>query len=113
VTGQLDAYVDFANRFYRDIRPLVEDSFINAGRGIVLGVCPYDFAGALLIAQEAGCTVTDAYGEGFDDVLLLDSSVSNHRSVIAAANAELHEQFLSFFTTRIEQYEKLLSARKK
>ncbi len=112
VSGQLDACIDIANRFYRDIRPVVEDSFINAGRGIVLGVCPYDFAGALLIAQEAGCTVTDAYGKGFDDVLLLDSSVVNHRSVIAAANQELHEKLFNFFDTRIEHYKRLLSGRK-
>ena len=112
VSGQLDACVDFANRFYRDIRSVVEDSFINAGRGIVLGVCPYDFAGALLIAQEAGCTVTDAYGKGFDEVLLLDSSISNHRSIIAASNAELHQQLFEFFDARIKQYEKLLAGRK-
>ncbi len=113
VSGQLDACIDIANRFYRDIRPVVEDSFINAGRGIVLGVCPYDFVGALLIAQEAGCTVTDAYGKDFDDVLLLDSSVVNHRSVIAASNRELHEQLFKFFDARIEHYKRLLSRRKK
>lgn len=112
VSGQLDACIDIANRFYRDIRPVVEDSFINAGRGIVLGVCPYDFAGALLIAQEAGCTVTDAYGKDFDEVLLLDSSVVNQRSVIAAANKELHEQLFNFFDTRIEHYKRLLAGRK-
>ncbi|MDK1021496.1 MAG: inositol monophosphatase family protein [Candidatus Hydrogenedentes bacterium] len=112
VSGQLDACIDIANRFYRDIRSVVEDSFINAGRGIVLGVCPYDFAGALLIAQEAGCTVTDAYGKDFDEVLLLDSSVVNQRSVIAAANKELHEQLFNFFDTRIEHYKRLLAGRK-
>lgn len=112
VSGQLDACIDIANRFYRDIRPVVEDCFINAGRGIVLGVCPYDFAGALLIAQEAGCTVTDAYGKDFDEVLLLDSSVVNQRSVIAAANKELHEQLFNFFDTRIEHYKRLLAGRK-
>lgn len=40
LSGQQDACVDFANRFYRDIRKVVEDHFINAGRGVVLGVCP-------------------------------------------------------------------------
>ncbi len=112
ISGQLDVCVDFANRFYRDIKSVVEDTFINAGRGTVLGVCPYDFAGALLIAQEAGCTVTDAYGEGFDEVLLLDSSISNHRTIIAAANADLHKQFFEYFDTRIRQYEKLLAGKK-
>lgn len=108
VSGQLDACVDFANRFYRDIPTVVEDHFINAGRGAVLGICPYDFAAAILIAQESGCVVTDAYGRSFDDVLLLDSSDSNHRSLIAAANPELHEKLMSFFDTRVQQFENLL-----
>ena len=111
LTGQLDACVDFANRFYRDVPSIVEDSFINAGRGVVLGICPYDFAAAASIAKEAGCTVTDAYGNNFDDVLLLDSSVSNQRSLIAAATPELHEKLLRFFDTRIDQLETLLKQR--
>ena len=111
LTNQLDACVDFANRYLRDIYDAVEDYFINAGRGAILGIAPYDFAGALLIAEEAGCTVTDAYGRGFEDVLLLDSSVANHHSMIAASNPELHEKLMSFFTTRIRQYERLLLRR--
>ena len=111
LTNQLDACIDFANRYYRDIPSVVEDYFINAGRGSVLGVCPYDLTAALLIAQEAGCVVTDAYGDGFDDVLLLDSSVTNQRSVVAAANPKLHKSLLNFIGTRIEQYEALLKKR--
>lgn len=109
ITNQLDACVDVANRYYRDIPDRVEDYFINAGRGKVIGIAPYDMAGALLITQEAGCIVTDAYGNTFDDLLLLDSSKGNHRSLIAAANKPLHEKLLSFFDTRIKQYEELLS----
>jgi len=108
LTGQLDASVDIANRFYRDIPKLVEDHFINAGRGTVVGMCPYDFAAALLIAKEAGCTVTDAYGNSFDDVLLLDSDSSNHQSIIAASNPKLHASLLKFFDASIIQCEKLL-----
>ncbi|MBI4559592.1 MAG: hypothetical protein HY706_18550 [Candidatus Hydrogenedentes bacterium] len=111
LTNQLDACVDFANRYLRDIPAAVRDQFINAGRGIVLGIAPYDIAASLLIAQEAGCTVTDAYGKNFDDVLLLDSSEANHQSMVAAANAELHQKLLSFFDTRINQFEQLLKRR--
>ncbi len=111
LTNQLDACVDFANRYLRDIPDQVMDHFINAGRGIVLGIAPYDIAASLLIAQEAGCAVTDAYGEGFDELLLLDSGESNHRSMIAAANAELHAKLMSFFDTRINQFELLLKRR--
>jgi len=111
LTNQLDACVDFSMRFMRDIPDLVHDYFINAGRGKVIGIAPYDMAAALLIAQEAGCIVTDAYGQGFDDVLLLDSSEGNHQSLIAAANPALHEKLLSFFDTRIRQFEGLLMRR--
>jgi myo-inositol-1(or 4)-monophosphatase len=111
LTGQLDACVDFANRYLRDIPDAVRDHFINAGRGTVLGIAPYDLAASLLIAEEAGCVVTDAYGEGFDDVLLLDSSESNQRSLIAAGNKELHGVLMSFFDARIRQFEELLKRR--
>ena len=105
LTGQLDACVDFANRYYRDIPKLVEDAFVNAGRGYVLGMCPYDFAAALLIVEEAGCVVSDAYGNNFDEVLLLDSSIANQRTLIAATNEALHTKLLTFFDTRITQVE--------
>ncbi len=89
----------------------MEDQFINAGRGTVMGVCPYDFAAGLLVAHEAGCTVTDAFGDTFEDVLLLDSTATNHRSIIGAASAALHEKLFSYFDTRIKQYEMLLKRR--
>ena len=111
LTHQLDACLDFANRFYRDIPSLVKDHFINAGRGTIVGLEPYDLVASLLIAKEAGCVVTDAYGKGFDDVLLLDTSVENQRSVIAAANPELHEKLLTYVDTRIQQLEHLLRRR--
>lgn len=111
VTNQLDACVDFAGRYYRDIPELVKDYFLNAGRGNVLGVAPYDMVAGLLIAQEAGCKVTNAYGHGFDDVMLLDSSPNNHQTIIAAASPELWEKLYSFFDTRITQFENLLKRR--
>jgi myo-inositol-1(or 4)-monophosphatase len=111
LTNQLDACLDFANRFYRDIPSLVKDHFINAGRGTIVGLAPYDLVASLLIAKEAGCVVTDAYGKGFDDVLLLDTSVENQRSVIAAANPELHEKLITYVDTRIQQLEHLLRRR--
>jgi len=111
VSNQQDACVDFANRLYRDVPDLVEDQFINAGRGTVMGVCPYDFAAGLLVAHEAGCVVTDAYGDNFDDVLLLDSTPANHRTIIGATNPALYNKLFSFFDTRIKQYEELLKRR--
>lgn len=111
VMNQLDACVDIANRFLRDIPDLVKDYFINAGRGVILGIAPYDLAAGLLVAQEAGCIVTDAFGKSFDDLLLLDTSVENQRSLIGAANKELHDKLLRFFDVRIQQWERLLHHR--
>lgn len=108
ITGQLDAVVDIANRYYRDIPEVVEDHFINAGRGAILGIAPYDIAASLLIAEEAGCIVTDAYGESLSEVLLLDTSPSNQRSMVAAANKDLHDVLMTFFDKRIKQFETLL-----
>lgn len=113
ITDQMDACVDFAPRFMQDIPDLVRDHFVNAGRGVILGVAPYDFAAALLIAQEAGAIVTNAYGRGFENVLLLDSTPANHQSIIAAANPQLHEKLMIFFDTRIKQIEQLLIRRAK
>ena len=109
LTNQLDACVDFANLFLRDIPSAVQDHFINAGRGATLGIAPYDIAAALLIAEESGAIVTDALGKSFKDVLLLDSSATNHRSLIAAANKELYGKLWSFFDLRIKQFEQLLT----
>ncbi|MBN2311393.1 MAG: hypothetical protein JXR94_20620 [Candidatus Hydrogenedentes bacterium] len=111
LTNQLDACVDLANRYLRDISDAVEDQFINAGRGAIMGIAPYDIAASVLVAQEAGCLVTDAYGESFDEVLLLDSSVGNQRSMIAASNAGLYDKLMSFFDARIRQFEQLLRRR--
>jgi len=111
LTNQIDACLDFANRFHRDIPSLVKDHFINAGRGTIVGLAPYDLAASLLIAQEAGCVVTDAYGRKFDDVLLLDTTVENQRSVIAAANPELHEKLFKYVDMRVQQLEALLRRR--
>lgn len=111
VTGQLDAAIDIATRYIRDIPTVVRDRFINAGRGAVLGIAPYDLAAGLLIAQEAGCVVTDAHGKGFDHILLLDSSEGNHQSMIAASNKELHQKLLIYFDTRIKQVEAALEKR--
>ncbi len=109
LTDQLDACVDVANRYFRDIPERVRDIFQRAGAGRVIGIAPYDLAASLLIAQEAGCTVTDAYGKSFDSVLLLDSSETNHLSLVAAANKELHEKLMEFLNRRIIQIEERLS----
>ncbi|HPU99289.1 MAG TPA: inositol monophosphatase family protein, partial [Candidatus Hydrogenedentes bacterium] len=76
--------------------------------GRVVCMAPYDLAAALLIAEEAGCVVTDAYGKRFDDVLMLDSTESNQLSLVAAANPQLHKKLLEFLDRRIQQIEEKL-----
>ena len=94
VSGQFDAVVDIGNRILRDYPELHQD-FIRAGNGSVIGLFPYDIAAAALIAETAGCKVTDAYGDSLDGVPLLDTSEANIRSCIAASNPVLHEKLLS------------------
>jgi hypothetical protein len=64
-----------------------------------------------MIIEEAGCVVTDAFGDRFDDVLLLDSSPQNHQSIVAATNKSLHAKLLGYYDTRIVQLEELLQRR--
>ena len=42
---------------------------------------------------------------------MLDTGVENQRSMIAAANAELHAKLLTYFDMRIQQWEELLRRR--
>jgi len=94
VTGQLDAVVDVGNRVFREC-PHLRGQFLQAGLGSVMGLFPYDIAAAVLIAQRAGCTVTDAYGNSLDSTFLLDTSEQNIRSCLGASNSVLHEKLLA------------------
>jgi myo-inositol-1(or 4)-monophosphatase len=100
VTGQLDATLDIANRIYRD-RPDTHAAFAAAGLGSIMGLCPYDIAAAVLVAQEAGCTVTDAYGESLDSAPAFTAGPESLRSCIAAANPTLHSFLLQYVNSHI------------
>ncbi len=93
LTGQLAAVLDVGARIMKD-HPWTRDTFIEAGRGKALGLFTYDIAAAALIAIEAGAIVTNAYGESFNDIPLLDTSESNLQTICAASNQELHERLL-------------------
>jgi len=101
VTGQFDAVVDVSNRILRD-HPELQKDFIEAGLGTVIGLFPYDIAAAVLIAEAAGCHVTDAYGNSLGDVPLLDTSETNIRSCVAASNPVLHEKLLAEINERMK-----------
>jgi myo-inositol-1(or 4)-monophosphatase len=86
--------VDVGDRVFRDY-PNLRAQFLQAGLGSVMGLFPYDIAAAVLIAERAGCTVTDAYGNSLDSTFLLDTSEQNIRSCLGASNPVLHEKLLA------------------
>ncbi|MHB1001380.1 MAG: inositol monophosphatase family protein [Armatimonadota bacterium] len=100
ITGQLDAVVDVSNRILQDY-PQLHDHFIKAGIGTVMGLFPYDIAAAVLIAETAGCCVTDAYGNSLGSVALLDTSEENISTCIAASNPILHQKLLARIDNQI------------
>jgi len=106
LTAQFDAVIDIGNRLLRDC-PHLHEQFLDAGFGSVIGLFPYDIAAAVLIAETAGCHVTDAYGEPLGGTALLDTSEENIRSCVAASNPVLHEKLLAVIN---EQMRELVSA---
>ncbi|MCP9962922.1 hypothetical protein LUX05_19005 [Streptomyces somaliensis] len=93
ITGQLDSYVDIGNRVLRD-HPHTEADFLDAGRGSILHLFPYDIAAAVYLAKRCGVTITDAYGDDLGTTALLDLDPMNQKSCIAAATPELHARLL-------------------
>jgi myo-inositol-1(or 4)-monophosphatase len=92
VTGQLDAYVE-PGPLLLDV-PGMREQFERVGGGSVLNNSPYDLAAAALCATEAGAVVTDARGDPLDDRPLLGSGPDFQMSIVASANATLHERIL-------------------
>ena len=93
LTGQLAGVVDVRNRLMKDLPQTVE-AFREYGGGRLLCLYGYDVAAAALIAQEAGCVLTDAWGNSLADWKLLDTTEPNFGSLIAATNATLHARLL-------------------
>jgi myo-inositol-1(or 4)-monophosphatase len=94
VTGQLAGVIDVRNRLLKDF-PQTRELFRTYGGGRLLCLYGYDVAGAALIAQEAGCVLTDAWGRDLSDWKLLDTTEPNFGSLIAASNPTLHAQLLA------------------
>jgi myo-inositol-1(or 4)-monophosphatase len=93
ITGQMDAYADVGNRLLRD-HPELEPAFRRAGHGSILHLFPYDIAASVYLAERAGVVITDGYGDSLRGTALLDISVQNQRSCIAASTPELHAVLL-------------------
>jgi myo-inositol-1(or 4)-monophosphatase len=89
-TGQLDAYVEPGPRIVTDV-PGMREEFERVGGGVLLNNSPYDVAAAVLILEEAGAVVTDAYGKPLGPRPLLGSGADFQLSCVAAATPELHD----------------------
>jgi myo-inositol-1(or 4)-monophosphatase len=94
LTGQLDAYVEPGPRILEEL-PETRSEFERVGGGAVLNNSPYDLAAATLCLEEGGAIVTDAAGRSLADRPLLGSAAEYQMSVVASANAPLHEKVLS------------------
>lgn len=93
ITGQLDAYVEPGPLMVDEV-PGMRADFERVGGGAVLNNSPYDLAAAALCLEEAGATVTDARGASLDGRRLLGSGAEFQMSIVAAADARLHERIL-------------------
>ncbi len=102
VTGQLDAYIEPSPRIVEDV-PGMRAEFERVGGGEVLNNSPYDLAAALLCAEEAGVTVTDAWGQPLGGRLLLGSGHEFQLSCVAACTQELHSAICREIDAGIER----------
>ena len=93
VTGQLDAYLDVGSRMIDEV-PALRADFEQVGGGAVLNNSPYDLAAAVLCVEEAGGTVSDAYGDPLTDQPLLGSGHEYQMSCVATADRRLHGTIL-------------------
>jgi myo-inositol-1(or 4)-monophosphatase len=102
VTGQLDAYIEPGPRMIADV-PAVREEFERIGDGVVLNNSPYDLAAAVLVCEEAGAIVTDAYGESLGPRRLLGSGADFQLSCVTACTPELHARIAAELDAGIER----------
>jgi myo-inositol-1(or 4)-monophosphatase len=102
VTGQLDAYVEPGSRMIADV-PGIREEFERIGGGVVLNNSPYDLAAAVLICEESGAIVTDAYGESLASHRLLGSGADFQLSCVTACTSELHALIIGELNAGIER----------
>lgn len=93
VNGKLDAYAEPGPRMVADV-PGMREEFERVGGGSVLNNTPYDLAASVLILEEAGATVSDAYGRPLGPNPLLGSGAEFQMSIVASANPVLHDRIL-------------------
>lgn len=108
VTGQLDAYIEPGARLIAEI-PGMREEFERIGGGVVLNNSPYDLAAALLICEEAGAVVSDAWGGPLAASPLLGSGAEYQLSCVTAATRELHARIIGEIDAGIERLARALA----
>jgi myo-inositol-1(or 4)-monophosphatase len=108
VTGQLDAYVEPGARMIAEVPGMLEE-FERVGGGAVLNNSPYDVAAAILICEEAGAVVTDAWGGPLGVAPMLGSGAEYQVSCVAAATPELHARIVAELDAGIDRLAKALA----
>lgn len=91
--GWLSGMVDLSGRLLADL-PNGEELCRGVGDGRVMGMWAYDIAAAALIASEAGCTVTDAWGRPLAGLPLTRTEPRDMASCICAAGSAHHARML-------------------
>jgi myo-inositol-1(or 4)-monophosphatase len=108
VTGQLDAYVEPGARLIAEI-PGMREEFERIGGGTVLNNSPYDIAAAVLICEEAGAVVSDAWGGPLGASPILGSGVEYQLSCVTAATPELHTRIVTEVDAGIDRLAQALA----
>lgn len=108
VTGQLDAYIEPGARLIAEI-PGMREEFERIGGGVVLNNSPYDLAAAVLICEEAGAVVSDAWGGPLAASPILGSGAEYQLSCVTAATPELHARIVSEIDAGIERLAQALA----
>ena len=108
VTGQLDAYVEPGARLIAEI-PGMREEYERVGGGVVLNNSPYDVAAAILICEEAGAVVTDAWGGPLGAYPMLGSGAEYQLSCVTAATAELHARIVTEIDAGIDRLARALA----
>jgi myo-inositol-1(or 4)-monophosphatase len=108
VTGQLDAYIEPGARMIAEI-PGMREEFERIGGGAVLNNSPYDVAAAILICEEAGAVVTDAWGGPLGASPMLGSGAEYQLSCVTAATPELHARIIGELDAGIDRLARSLA----
>jgi myo-inositol-1(or 4)-monophosphatase len=108
VTGQLDAYVEPGARLIAEI-PGMREEFERIGGGMVLNNSPYDIAAAVLICEEAGAVVSDAWGGPLGASPILGSGIEYQLSCVTAATPELHARIVTEVDAGIDRLARALA----